>query len=116
VAVVLTDVTVVAISDALDALRWTVSDLALKAGVDTNTVLRAMTPGGKASTNNTSAEAIAAALGLTVSQVLWPNGTTNRGRPAATGVPVARTAQYHEDVCPVHYITLPTSKLCDMCA
>jgi len=108
--------TTVTIAEALDALGWTASHLAAKAGLDVGTVMRAMIPNLRATTNDTSADAIAAALGLNTRDIEWANGVSTVGRRAATGVPIARRSHYLEEVCPEHYITLPNSKVCDMCS
>lgn len=107
----------VTIAEALDALGWTVTDLATKAGVSASTVIRAMVPGDEYKTNVTSAEALAWALGLSVNQVEWANGISTLGRPAETGVPTGKVFKRRDNtICPVHYITLPNSNLCDMCS
>lgn len=107
----------VTIAEALDILGWTAHRLAVKAGLHTGTVMRALIPGGTVKTNVTSAEAIARALGLYMEDIYWVNGLTHQGRPAETGTPLRVAERQHctDDVCPVHHLALPATKVCDLC-
>ncbi len=106
----------ITVAEALDILGMTAVELARKAGLNTATVRSAMIPGGRFKTNDTSAAAIADALGLDVDEIEWANGTSHLGRNAQTGVPIAtRTRRLDVDMCDVHFVTLPANKVCDMC-
>jgi len=109
--------TKVTIAEALDIMGWTAHGLAVRANVHTATVMRAMIPGGKFKTNDTSAAAIAGALGLRVEEIIWANGTSILGRPAESGVSLSATTSRScaEEMCHVHNLVLPASKVCDMC-
>ncbi len=101
----------------LDIMGMTAHELAVLAGVHTSTVMRAMIPGSPFKTNETCAYKIAAALGLSVDEIEWANGTSPLGRPADTATSLkgmASTLAY--DFCPTHHIALPASKVCDYCA
>ena len=109
-----TESTKLTIDDALHIMGWSVYRLAKKAGLHYATVARAMTPNGVYKTNETSASAIATALGVKVDDITWPNGTSINGRPAASGGSMSGPP-HHDALCPVHSIVLPASKVCDMC-
>lgn len=80
-------------------------------------VHRAVYGDGEWKTNVTVAESIAEALGVTIDEVEWPNGLSNLGRPAHTGKPLKASQDTAKlEYCPVHYIQLPVSGVCDMCA
>lgn len=109
------DVSKMNIRDAMYVMGWSIERLARESGIDVNTVRRAVL-GGKIKTNYTSAHAIARALGVKVSDLEWPSGLTEVGRPAQTGRPMTHVRHDHEQFCPTHHLQLSRSGECSLCA
>jgi transcriptional regulator with XRE-family HTH domain len=91
-------------------------DLVKASGISMTTIQQ-IEGEGSGKTHIGVAELLAEELGLEVCEIKWPRGITHRGRPPLTGVRITTTVMVEtEQICPVHYITLPVTGDCDMCA
>lgn len=97
------------LKDVLSILDITISGLAAMAQLSFDPVRRAVMGGSKA-INYTTAEAIAAAVGMNVNEITFACSLTDAGRPAHTGKPFDRdyTGQGQE-VCTSCNIYKPLS-------
>ena len=78
---------------------WSVDDLAAKSGLSVNAVRNA--ENGACATNAGTAILLAKALGLSVDEIHWPLGLTDRGRRPLTGKPCTPNELEQQCVCPV---------------
>lgn len=61
------------------------------------------------------AKAIADVLRVPVADIFDPLELTNKGRPPFTGNDCRKHNDEHVQTCPVHFVTLPASGICDDC-
>jgi transcriptional regulator with XRE-family HTH domain len=92
-------------------------EVALGAGVSTATVSCVESDSYRFRTSYGSALLLTAFLGIEVCDVRWLRGLSDVGRPAGSGralrlVPTPPIAP----LCPVHFIALPATGVCDDCS
>lgn len=109
------DVKKYTVKDLMGQQNLTIKELAQRSGLSVGVINRALRP-SRHKTNITCANAIAAALGVTVNDIDWINGTSDVGRSAHTGSPLLKHRTPESTaVCPIHFTTLPISGVCDDC-
>lgn len=64
-----------------------------------------------------TAESLADALNYDVSEINWPNGQSERGRPPHTGIAVTRkqTRIVKPEMCSMHFMELSVTGKCLFC-
>ena len=93
------------------------AELALKAGINADTVRKAESTTHPYRTNLGSAYAMTGALGIEIGDVRWLRGVSDIGRPAGTGCPLTVVPDAPAAlVCGTCYMELPATGICDDCS
>lgn len=94
----------------------TVAELAELTGLSTATIRAIENGTSDYRTHEGVASLLADIFGCRVSELFAPGELSHRGRPPLTGGSIRITTTVVEyNVCPVHFIVLPTSGICDEC-
>lgn len=114
-------VTTYTLKEARETLGLTKNDLSKSSGISL-AAIKAIENGGQYRTSNGVALALCEALGMEVSEIEWPRGRSDLGRPAKTGKTVVRrtmtitvteeTVTERHGLCPRCFIELPVVGSC----
>ena len=90
------------------------SDLAQQSGIAYNTIKSIESENRQYQIHEGVAQALAAALGLDVTEIQWPNSLSHRGRPPKTGVPIRIkvTTEIEAVACPECFCIPSSSGSC----
>lgn len=92
-------------------------EVARGAGVSTATVSYIESDSNRFRTSYGSALLLTAFLGIEICDVRWLRGLSDAGRPAGSGRALRLvTTEPEERLCPVHFIALPATGICDDCS
>lgn len=122
----------ITLKEARQDCNWSKQELSERSGISV-AAIQSIENGSLYKTHEGVAAALADALDLKVSDIAWPRGTSNRGRPPHTGRPIGKTVHRYTTTitiadgtiitiveertttrcCPKCHIELPLTGICD---